>query len=128
MDRRKAIAGMAAGAAVVTGAALGLPGNKTSPPTLVEECALPARGPFSDYFPNVALYTHEGQRALFYDDLLRGKTVMINCMSVAHDAVYPTIDNLLKVQQALGDRVGRDVFMYSLSVDTENDTPEVLRA
>ncbi len=128
MDRRKAIAGMAAGAAVVTGAALGLPGKKTAQTAPVEDCALPARGPFSDYFPNVALYTHEGRRVLFYDDLLRGKTVMINCMSVAHDAVYPTTPNLLKVHQLLGDRVGRDVFMYSLSVDPENDTPAALRA
>ena len=113
---------------MVSGAALGLPGNKASQPTATEECALPARGPFADYFPNVALDTHEGRRALFYDDLLRGKTVMINCMTVAHDAVYPTTPNLLKVQQLLGDRMGRDVFMYSLSVDPENDTPEVLRA
>lgn len=128
MDRRKAIAGMAAGAAVVTGAALSLPGDPSSQATPTGECALPARGPFADYFPNVALYTHEGRRALFYDDLLRGKTVMINCMSVAHDAVYPTTSNLRKVQQLLGDRLGRDVFMYSLSVDPENDTPEVLRA
>ena len=122
------MAGMAAGAAAVTGAALGLPADKSSQHTETGECVLPARGPYADYFPNVVLYTHEGRRALFYDDLLRGKTVMINCMSVANDAVYPTTPNLRKVQQLLGDRLGRDVFMYSLSVDPENDTPEVLRA
>ena len=32
----------------------------------------------------------------------------------------------MRVQNILGDRVGKDVFFYSISVDPENDTPEVL--
>ena len=42
--------------------------------------------------------------------------------------MYPVIDNLVSVQRLLGDRVGREVFMYSLTVDPEHDTPRVLRA
>ncbi len=33
---------------------------------------------------------------------------------------------LANVQRILGDRVGRDVFMYSITVDPDTDTPEVL--
>jgi cytochrome oxidase Cu insertion factor (SCO1/SenC/PrrC family) len=35
---------------------------------------------WSDYFPNVELTTHNGQRVRFYDDLIKGKVVVINFM------------------------------------------------
>jgi cytochrome oxidase Cu insertion factor (SCO1/SenC/PrrC family) len=35
---------------------------------------------WSDYFPNVELTTHNGDQVLFYDDLIKGKTVVINFM------------------------------------------------
>src|SRR6267378_3695361 len=33
------------------------------------DCSRPLNGPHAHYFPNVVVYTHEGRRALFYDDL-----------------------------------------------------------
>ncbi|HEX4955355.1 MAG TPA: hypothetical protein VF017_18345 [Thermoanaerobaculia bacterium] len=36
--------------------------------------------PFADRFPNAVLTTHEGKRVRFYDDILKGKIVMINFM------------------------------------------------
>lgn len=103
----------------------------TLPHNTVEasDCACqPAGGSYAGYFPNLVVYTHENRKALFYNDLLRGKVVMIHCMSVASEAVYPVLDNLLQVQRFLGDRMGREVFMYSLSLDPVRDTPRVLRA
>jgi protein SCO1/2 len=91
-------------------------------------CAGPGDGPYAGYFPNVVVRTHDGRQALFYRDLLRGKTVVINCMSVEHEARNPVTANLVGVQRLLGERLGRDVFMYSLTVDPERDTPQVLRA
>ena len=35
--------------------------------------------------------------------------------------------NLVQVQKALGDRLGREVFMYSITLDPEHDTPAVLK-
>jgi protein SCO1/2 len=32
------------------------------------------------YFPNFVLRTHEGKPVRFYDDLVKGKTVLINFM------------------------------------------------
>jgi protein SCO1/2 len=125
-NRRAVLAGLAAGAA----ASLGRP--TTAVPSQEDlpgaDCQRPLDEPYADYFPNVVVHTHENQRALFYNDLLRGKVVLINCMSINYDAVYPVTANLVQVQQLLGDRVGRDVFMYSLTVDPDNDTPDALRA
>ena len=131
MPRRHVLTGLAAGAAALPSAAVAsagmtLPGSGPEPSA--DDCVRPPRGPYTDYFPNLVVETHEQQKALFYDDLLRGKTVLINCMSVTNDAVYPVTANLARVQRLLGERVGRDVFMYSLTVDPEHDTPRVLQA
>jgi protein SCO1 len=92
------------------------------------KCSQTHSGPHADYFQNVIVYTHEGQRALFYDDLLRGKIVIINFMSISNEAAFPVTKNLSKVQQLLGHRLGRDLFMYSITIDPERDTPQALRA
>lgn len=79
--------------------------------------------------PNTPLYTHEGKAVRFYDDLVRGKVVTINMMYVSCAGICPTATaNLRKVQKLLGDRAGRDVFMYSISLQPLLDTPEVLKA
>ena len=90
------------------------------------DCMRPPNGPLSSYFPNVVVFTHENRRALFYDDLLRGKTVLVNFMSIKDEATYRVTENLAKVQTHLGARLGRDVFMYSITVDPDRDTPLAL--
>lgn len=78
-------------------------------------------------FPNVTLTTHEGKKVRFYDDLIKDKIILINFMYVKCDGICPgTTSNLLAVQKMLGDRVGRDIFMYSITLKPEEDTPEVL--
>jgi len=81
-----------------------------------------------EYFSNAVLTTHEGKRVRFYDDLIRGKVVLINMMYAQCDGICPTMtDNLVRVQQLLGPRVGRDVFMYSITLQPEQDKPEDLK-
>ena len=80
------------------------------------------------YFPNVELRTHEDRPARFYDDLIKDKIVLINFMYATCEGVCPGITaNLTKVQKLLGDRVGRDVFMYSITLKPEQDSPAALR-
>jgi protein SCO1/2 len=80
-------------------------------------------------FPNVTLTTHEGKKVKFYDDLLKDKIVLINFMYVKCEGSCPgTTANLVRVQQLLGDRVGKDIFMYSITLKPEEDTPKVLNA
>lgn len=80
-------------------------------------------------FPNVPLLSHDGDRVRFYDDLLRDKTVLINFMYARCADICPGMTaNLKKVQKALGDRVGKDVFMYSITLEPEHDNQKVLKA
>lgn len=77
--------------------------------------------------PNVVLRTQDNRQVRFYDDLIKGKTVVISFMFTSCKAICPMTNvNLLKVQKALGDHMGRDVFFYSLTLDSRTDTPEAL--
>ncbi|HEU5132421.1 MAG TPA: SCO family protein [Pyrinomonadaceae bacterium] len=79
-------------------------------------------------FPNVTLTTHEGRKVKFYDDLIKDKIVIINFMYVRCDGKCPgTTTNLVQVQKLLGDRVGKDIFIYSITLKPEEDTPKVLK-
>src|SRR5262245_3462309 len=80
------------------------------------------------HLPNIELTTHEGRKVRFYDDLVKGKVVAINFMfATCRKACPAATQNLVEVQDALGDRLGRDVTLLSISLDPERDTPEVLR-
>gem|GEM_PF-101970 len=72
--------------------------------------------------------THEGRTVRFYDDLIRDKIVLIDFVYARCQEICPLMTaRLAQVQRELGERVGRDIFMYSISLDPEHDTPEVLR-
>jgi protein SCO1 len=79
--------------------------------------------------PNVPLVTHRGEQVRFYDDLIRDKTVLFNFMLVeCTDGLCPTVTaNLRKVQDLLGERMGRDIFFYSISLQPKKDTPAILK-
>ena len=80
------------------------------------------------YFPNVVLTSHEGKKVRFYDDLIKDKIVMINFMYAKCEGICPGITaNLARVQKLLGNRVGRDIFMYSITLKPEQDTPAALK-
>jgi protein SCO1 len=81
------------------------------------------------YFPNLVLLTQDNQPMHFYDDLLKGRVVLINFVFTACQGVCsPMTANLARVQSYLGDQVGREVLMVSVSVDPITDTPERLKA
>ena len=84
-------------------------------------------GPRDGYFPNVVLTTHDNEKARFYDDLVRGRVVVFSFMYTTCDGRCPLYtENLKKVQIILGERLGRDIFMYSITLDPQTDTPRVL--
>lgn len=79
------------------------------------------------YFPNFELTTHEGEKVKFYDDLIKDKIVVLNFMYAKCEGVcIPVTRNLKRVQTLLGDRVGRDIFMYSITLKPQEDTPDKL--
>jgi len=81
----------------------------------------------ANYFPNVELITQDGETVRFFDDLIKDKIVVINFIYTSCPDTCPLeTAQLVKVQNLLGERVGKDVFFYSISIDPENDTPEAL--
>lgn len=85
-----------------------------------------------DYQPGAELVTHEGKKVHFYDELVKGRVVLINMMFTSCASICPPMTaNLVKVQkllqERLGPRLGKEVLMLSVSVDPENDTPQVLK-
>jgi len=80
------------------------------------------------WLPNVPLQTHDGREVRFYDDLVKGRMVVLNMMYAnCTNLCPPNTANLLQVQEALGKRVGREVFMYSLTLQPDFDRPADLR-
>lgn len=80
------------------------------------------------HLPNVSLITHTGQRVRFYDDLVKDKKVIINFMYAKCEGIcVPVTANLVRVQKLLGGRVGRDIFMYSITLKPAEDSPADLR-
>jgi len=78
--------------------------------------------------PNLPLITHEGQKVLFYDDLVKDKVVSLNFFFSKCEEICPLVmSNLAKVQKLMGDQVGRDIHMYSFTLKPEEDTVEVLK-
>jgi protein SCO1/2 len=81
-----------------------------------------------DYFPNVPVTTQDGKTVRFYDDLLKGKSVAILLFYTSCQDVCPLeTANLVQVQKLLGDRMGKDIFFYSIAIDPW-DTPKENKA
>lgn len=133
MKRRHLLGAVGAGAVGLTGLGL-LPSRSVSEePSMAGEVKrfreITAAERRRRRFLNVALTTHEGKNVRFYDDLLKDKTVLMNFMytNCVGEATCPLMTaNLLGVQKLLGERIGRDIFIYSITLDPEHDTPAVL--
>jgi len=79
------------------------------------------------HLPDVELVTDRGDTVHFYDDLVKDKKVLINFMFAQCTGICgPVTANLVVVQRLLGNRVGRDIFMYSVTLSPLHDTPAVL--
>ena len=80
------------------------------------------------YFTNTELLTQSGKTVRFYIDVLKGKVVVINCFfATCQGSCIPMNRNFEKIQALLGDRLGKEVFLVSITVDPELDTPAVLK-
>lgn len=81
------------------------------------------------YFTDVELVDHHGRTQRLYTDLLRGKVVLINSFFTSCAGVCPPMtQRIAELQAPLGDRLGKDVFILSLTVDPITDTTDALAA
>lgn len=80
------------------------------------------------YFANLKLTDQNGRRVDLYNDLMKDKVVIINSFFTSCTGSCPVMSRtFLHVQEQLGDRIGRDVFLISITVDPETDTPAALK-
>jgi len=86
------------------------------------------QSPAQKYFSDVELINQDGEKVRFYSDLLKNKVVIINTFFTTCTSICPPMNrNFEKIQEALGDRLGKDAFLISISVDPETDTPTRLK-
>jgi protein SCO1/2 len=80
------------------------------------------------YFTDVVLLNQNNEQMRLYSDLLKGKVVIINAFfATCQGSCLPMNRNLEKVQEALGERLGKDVNIISISVDSTVDSPANLK-
>jgi len=112
--------GLAASSASVAPAAMRAPAPAAP--------AAPAESAAHHYFTDVELIDQDGRPRRLYSDLLAGKTVVVDSFFSSCTGSCPAVAaTLAKLQTALGDRLGRDVVLLSLSVDPQTDTPARLK-
>ena len=79
--------------------------------------------------PDVKVRDQHGNTLNFYTDLIKDKTVAINFIFTNCTTICPPLaTTFARLQKEMGDRVGKDVHLISISVDPVTDTPERLKA
>ena len=79
-------------------------------------------------FTNAVLRTQDNKEVRFYDDLIKGKQCVINMMYAECHGACPLVTTVLKrTYRDLKDRMGKDIFFYSISVKPQDDTPAALK-
>ena len=99
--------------------------NKPAQTVALEESDAPER----HYFTNVKLTNQFGEEMRLYDDLMKGKTVVVTPFFLRCQASCPIMSAMMRdLQDYYGERVGKDVVLISISVDPVYDTPERVKA
>jgi cytochrome oxidase Cu insertion factor (SCO1/SenC/PrrC family) len=79
--------------------------------------------------PDVEVLDQDGNRVHFYRDLIKGKTIAINFIFTTCTTICPPLAaTFARVQKEMGEKVGRDIHLISISVDPVTDTPQRLKA
>jgi protein SCO1/2 len=79
-------------------------------------------------FTNAVLRTQDNKQVRFYDDLIRGRQVCINLMYASCEGACPVVTSrLARVYEVLKDRMGKNLFWYSMTVKPEEDDPKALK-
>jgi protein SCO1/2 len=81
-----------------------------------------------DYFTNLPVTTQDGETVPFYDTFIKGKIVVFSFIYLNCNDICPlTTSRIAKMAEKLGDAVGREVFIYSITMDPARDTPDALK-
>jgi protein SCO1/2 len=91
--------------------------------------AQPPKSAAAKYFTDTVLVDQDRKEHRFYTDLVKDKAVIINVMfTTCKDSCPVMASNFQRIQESLGDRLGDDIHLLSISIDPETDTPSMLKA
>ncbi|WP_024298047.1 SCO family protein [Methylomicrobium lacus] len=88
----------------------------------------PTQGRGGNRMPDVPVTSHNGKSYRFYSDLIRDKVVLVQFMSIDGQKHHPTIEHIAEIARRLGDKLGKEVSIYSITTDPEKDTLDRLAA
>lgn len=84
--------------------------------------------PGSTRYTNAVLRNQNNEAVKFYDDLIKGKQCVVNFMYAQCHGSCPAVTQTLKtIYRTLKDRMGKDLFFYSLTTKPEDDSPTALK-
>lgn len=79
-------------------------------------------------YTNAVLRDQNNNELRFYDDLIRGKQVVVNFMyAECKGACAITTQRMKTIYDLVKDRMGKDLFFYSISIKPQDDTPAALK-
>jgi len=79
--------------------------------------------------PDVTLLDQTGKGVRFYSDLVHGKVVVVQFIFTSCNLICPMLgSSFSRLQAALGGRLGKEVYLISITTDPTNDTPARLDA
>jgi protein SCO1 len=80
------------------------------------------------YFTDLPVVAQDGKERRFFSDVLMDKVVLIYLFFTNCENTCPVINQkLANVQDLLGDRLGADITMISITTDPARDTPPVVK-
>ncbi|HJR08417.1 MAG TPA: SCO family protein [Pyrinomonadaceae bacterium] len=80
------------------------------------------------YFTDVELINQNGERMRLYSDVIKNHVVVVNAFfATCQGSCLPMNRNLEKLQAAFKERMGKDLYIVSISVDPTVDTPQALK-
>jgi protein SCO1/2 len=93
-----------------------------------DDTAQQMRATAQKYFTDVELINQNGERMRLYSDVLKDHVVVINAFfATCQGSCLPMNRNLEKLQAAFKERMGKDLYIVSISVDPTVDTPAALK-
>jgi cytochrome oxidase Cu insertion factor (SCO1/SenC/PrrC family) len=81
-----------------------------------------------EYFTDLPVVTQDGTELQFFSDVLKDRVVLVSLFYTKCPQACPlTTQKLAEVQEFLGEDLGSKIFLISITLDPENDTPEVIK-
>jgi protein SCO1 len=100
------------------------------PGKMSEACCKPGASRMATLIPNALFRTQDDKEVRFYDDIVKGRQVMVMMMYASCETFCPaaTMRMVELHRQTLASRMGKDLFMVNISLKPEEDDPATLKA